>query len=117
MSDSLTPTEIHSMQELVETQDAPERYEIEYALSILEKNDGHLEASFRELWQKQVGELGSYGPGDKSLWDVTLTVLRREICGDESFRSKILNYNKSPAKAPILTGAIVYLVELQPFLV
>ena len=49
---------------------------------------------------------------DKSLWQVTLEVLREEVCGDEGFRSQVLDYNKNPGSASLLTGAIVYLVGL-----
>ena len=46
------------------------------------------------------------------LWQSTLKVLREEVCGDEGFRSKILDYNQNPGSASLMTGAIVYLVGL-----
>ena len=79
------------------------------AVAALEKHNGDLETSFRELWQEEVGELG---PEDESLWDVTLKVLRQEICGDDGFRTKIVDYNKNPESASLLAGAILYLVSL-----
>ncbi len=38
--------------------------------------------------------------------------LRREICGDDSFKEKVESYSKSPDKAVLLTGLIVYVVNL-----
>ncbi|MDY6936936.1 MAG: hypothetical protein SWY16_04645 [Cyanobacteriota bacterium] len=112
MTAPLTPTELRDVRELVQRQNSPEANQIESAIATLEKHDGDLETSFQELWQEQVGNLGTYGPEDKSLWDVTLKVLRQEVCGDDGFRSKILDYNKNPGSASVLTGAIVYLVGL-----
>lgn len=46
------------------------------------------------------------------LWAVFLRNLRREVCGDDSFREKLESYSKSPDKAVLLTGLIVYVVNL-----
>ncbi|MEA5470294.1 hypothetical protein [Spirulina sp. 06S082] len=112
MTDSLTSTELQSVRELVSEQNSSETSEIERAIATLEKHDGDIETSFQDLWQEQVGDLGSPTPGEKSIWEVTLKVLRDEVCGDDGFRSKVLDYNKNPGSASILTGAIVYLVGL-----
>ena len=86
---------------------------IKEALSTLENKEGNIEASFEELWAEQVGPPQQFaGPSGKSLWQVTLEVVRKEICGDDGFRSKVLDYNKNPASAASLTGLIVYLVSL-----
>ncbi|MEM1427730.1 MAG: hypothetical protein AAGF75_14410, partial [Cyanobacteria bacterium P01_H01_bin.130] len=47
----------------------------------------------------------------RRLREVLLKNLRREICGDESFREKVEEYNKDPGKAALLTGLIVYVVD------
>ncbi|MGF1524091.1 MAG: hypothetical protein ACFBSF_17370 [Leptolyngbyaceae cyanobacterium] len=112
MDAQLTPAEIKQAQQLIETSDAPQTSGMQGAIAALEKHNGNLETSFQELWQEEVGDLGTPETGGKSLWQVTLKVLRQEVCGDEGFRSKILDYNKNPGSASVLTGAIVYLVGL-----
>ncbi|MEM9449067.1 MAG: hypothetical protein AAGA75_11090 [Cyanobacteria bacterium P01_E01_bin.6] len=112
MDIQLSLAEVHQTRQLLENTDYPEVSSMQDAVSTLEKHNGDLETSFQELWQEQVGDLGTPETGDKSLWEVTLKVLRDELCGDEGFRSKILDYNKNPGSASILTGAIVYLVGL-----
>lgn len=112
MDVKLSPNEVQQVQQLIEQSDNPQSDSMQGAIANLEKHNGDLEASFEDLWQEEVGDLGTRAPGDKSLWEVTLKVLREEICGDEGFRSKILDYNKNPGSASILTGMIVYLVGL-----
>jgi len=112
MDTQLSPAEVEQVHQLIETSENPEAVNMQEAIAALEKHSGDLETSFQELWQEQVGDLGTYAPGDKSLWEVTLKVLRQEVCGDDGFRSKILDYNKNPGNASILAGAIVYLVGL-----
>ncbi len=112
MDKQLSLIEIQRAQQLISTSDVAEAASMQEAIASLQKYDGDLESSFQELWREEVGSLGIFGPGDKSLWEVTLKVLRQEVCGDEGFRSKILDYNKNPGSASILTGAIVTLVEL-----
>ncbi|MGF1568692.1 MAG: hypothetical protein ACFCVD_11595 [Nodosilinea sp.] len=53
-----------------------------------------------------------YGNDRKTLRQVFLANLRRELCCDDSFREKVEEYNKNPAQAALLTGLIVYVVEL-----
>ena len=108
----LTPAEVQEAQRLLEDSERPESSTMQDAISVLEKYHGDLETSFQELWREQVGDLGTPETGDRSLWEVTLKVLRQEVCGDEGFRSKMLDYNKHPGSASVLTGAIVYLVGL-----
>jgi len=112
MSIQLDSEEVQKAHRLIQEANQPETPDMEDAIATLEKHNGDLETSFQELWQEQVGDLGTPETGDKSLWEVTLKVLRDEVCGDEGFRSKILDYNKNPGSASILTGAIVYLVGL-----
>ena len=83
------------------------------AITVLEENDGLLEASFEQLWQTKNGRQSM--PEGKSLWKVTKKVLRQEICGDDGFRAKVKEYNQkkgTPDASPLLTGAIVYVVGL-----
>lgn len=49
-------------------------------------------------------------PEGKSLWQITLKQLRQEVCGDDSFRTKLQEYTKNPGSTPLLTGLIVSLV-------
>ncbi len=81
------------------------------ALTVLEEQDGEIEASFEQLWVNNIGPLPQMA-GDKSLWQITLKQLRQEICGDDSFRTKLQEYSKNPGSAPLLTGVIVSLVGL-----
>lgn len=108
----LTLEEVQHAQQLVEKSNAPETKDMQGAIATLERHNGDLETSFQELWQEEVGDLGAVDPDGRSLWEVTLKVLRQEVCGDEGFRSKMLDYNKNPGSASVLTGAIVYLVGL-----
>ena len=48
----------------------------------------------------------------KSVWETTIKVLRREICGDEGFRAQFKNYTRNPGSAPLLTGLIVSLTTI-----
>ena len=53
-----------------------------------------------------------FGADRESLRAVFLRNLRREVCGDDSFREKVESYSKSPDKAVLVTGLIVYVVNL-----
>jgi hypothetical protein len=112
MDIQLRPEEVQQVQQLIQTTDSPEAASMQDAIATLERHNGDLETSFQELWQDEVGDLGAADPEGRSLWEVTLKVLRQEVCGDEGFRSKLLDYNKNPGSASVLTGAIVYLVGL-----
>lgn len=77
----------------------------------LTQNDGDLESSLDELIQAEAG-VEAYGIDGERLRAVFLKNLRREICGDDSFKTKVEEYSKHPGKAELLTGLIVYLVNL-----
>ncbi len=79
------------------------------AFATLEKYGGRLDASFDELWAEKNG-IPTYG--NKSLWKVTVSELRQELCGDDGFRGKVKDYTKNPGSAPLLTGLIVSLVGI-----
>lgn len=102
----LTPAELDRSRQILDNYE-PARE----ALTVLERNNGEFATSFDRLWTEKHEPL-SYGDKQKSFWEVTLKVLRQEICGDEGFRSKILDYNKNPGSSSLLTGAIIYLVGL-----
>ncbi len=104
MDNQLTPTEIQEVQQILKDYSPAQE-----AFTILEKNQGRLDASFDELWEEKTG-IPTYGK--KSLWKVTLGELRKELCGDEGFRGKVKEYTKNPGSAPLLTGLIVSLVGI-----
>ncbi|WP_193197080.1 hypothetical protein [Nostoc sp. MG11] len=81
-----------------------------HALDNLAMHNGNLERSFQDLWTEKNGQpLMQQG---KSLWQVTLKVLRQELCGDDGFRGQLKDYTKNPGSASLLTGLIVSLVGL-----
>ena len=75
------------------------------------KYDGNLEASLAELVADEAGT-AVYVGAPKKLGEVFLKNLRREICGDDSFKEKVEEYNKNPGKAALVTGLIVYVIDL-----
>lgn len=107
METQLTTSEINEKQQLL--QDYNQAQE---ALAILEKNNGKLDTTFDELWHKKNSsqEKSTFSPNGKSFWQVTLDVLRQELCGDEGFRADFKEYTKNPGSAPLLTGLIVSVV-------
>ncbi len=81
------------------------------AIATLSLHDGDLETSLTDLVMAEAGT-AVFGADRASLKEVFLRNLRREVCGDDSFREKVEEYNKNPGKAVLLTGLIVYLVNL-----
>jgi hypothetical protein len=79
------------------------------AIASLLDTDGDLDASLEELLQAQTGQPALMG--QKSLKDVTLDVLREQLCGDTGFRQKLSEYMKDTQSTPLLTSAIVYLAS------
>ncbi len=106
MSTQLSATELQAAQALLHDY-AP----AQPALATLAEQDGDLEASLTELVAAEAGT-AMFGAERESLRAVFLRNLRREICGDDSFREKVESYSKSPDKAVLLTGLIVYVVNL-----
>lgn len=101
-----------SPEELQATQDLLQDYAPAHAVLItLRHHRGDLESSLEEVAAAAAGT-AVYGEDRKTLRQVLLANLRRELCGDDSFREKIEEYNKNPAQAALLTGLIVYVVEL-----
>ncbi len=81
------------------------------AIATLRKYDGDLEASLSELVTAEAGT-AVFGDAQKRLGNVFLKNLRREICGDDSFKEKVEEYNKNPGKAALVTGLIVYVIDV-----
>jgi hypothetical protein len=106
MDTQLTTTEMNTFGNMLRDYD-PARE----ALAALEEQDGRMEASFDQLWIEKNGQPPDM-PEGKSLWQITLSQLRQEVCGDEGVRSQIKEYSKNPGSAPLLTGLIVSLVGL-----
>ncbi|UJB69111.1 hypothetical protein HRE53_22345 [Acaryochloris sp. 'Moss Beach'] len=107
MDHQLTTAELQETSQLLQNY-AP----AQEALNTLKQHQGNLDASFNELWTSAVSTPETFARDGQSLWQATLSVLRDELCGDESFRSKILDYNKNPGSASLLTGAVITLIEL-----
>jgi hypothetical protein len=82
----------------------------QHALENLSRHNGNVERSFQDLWVEKNGE--PQIAENKSLWQVTVKVLRDELCGDDGFRGQISEYTKNPGSAPLLTGLIVSLVGI-----
>ncbi len=105
METQLTKTEILEKKQLLQEYDYAQE-----AISILEQNNGRFDTSFDKMWEYKNG-VQIFGER-KSLWQVTLGELRKELCGDEGFRGKMKDYTNNPGSAPLLTGLIVSLVGI-----
>jgi len=107
MDVQLSTDEIQAKQQLLQEYEPAQE-----AFAILEKNQGRLDASFDELWNKNVSAENTQYIQNKSLWKVMLGELRKELCGDDGFRGKVKEYTNNPSSAPLLTGLIVSLVGI-----
>ncbi|MGB3507682.1 MAG: hypothetical protein WBA93_00215 [Microcoleaceae cyanobacterium] len=107
METQLNTSEINEKQQLLQDYNPAQE-----ALIILQKNNGKLDTTFDELWHKKNTPLETFSPDGKSFWQVTLDVLRQELCGDEGFRADFKEYTKNPGSAPLLTGLIVSIVTI-----
>ncbi|NEQ30082.1 MAG: hypothetical protein F6K04_03625 [Leptolyngbya sp. SIO4C5] len=105
MSLQLSSSELQTVQDLLQDYGPAQP-----AIASLQHHAGDLETSLTDLAATAAGT-AAYGDDRKRLRDVLLKNLRREVCGDESFRQKVEEYNKNPGKAALLTGLIVYLVD------
>jgi hypothetical protein len=97
--------EINEKQELLH--DYPPAEE---ALATLKKHNGRFDTTFEQLWTQTNG-IKTYQSA-KSLWDVTLKVLREELCGHEGFRSLLNEYIKNSGNATILTTLIITVAQI-----
>lgn len=105
MKTQLNSDEINAKQQLLQEYQPAQK-----AFAILAKNQGRLDASFDELWEEKNGRQ-TYAKG-KSLWQVMVGEIRKELCGDDGFRGKVKEYTNNPGSAPLLTGLIVSLVGI-----
>ena len=81
----------------------------ETAFEMILTEDGDIETAFNELFKAKNGTI-QYG--NKSLWEVTLNVLRKEICNkNDSLKSEIKNLRKNPKETAIITGIIVSIID------
>jgi hypothetical protein len=103
MSTQLTSAEIENFSEMLQGY-SPSKT----ALMILSENNGQIEQSFEQLWTEKYGRQDF---GSQSIWQSTLTVLQRELCGEEGFKNQVKEYSKNPTSAPLLTGLIVAVVS------
>jgi len=109
MSIQLTTSEIQQTEQLLQgEQYAPE------VIEMLAKYDGNLDNCFDAMWitKNEPQMLNLAASQRPSLWEVTQEVLRNELCSNEGFRGKIMDYNKNPGSAALFTGAIVYVAQL-----
>ncbi|MDJ0508897.1 MAG: hypothetical protein QNJ64_06555 [Crocosphaera sp.] len=87
----------------------PKDEETEVAFEIILIEDGDIETAFNELF-KQKNVTIQYG--NQSLWQVTITILRQEICNkNDSLKSEIQTLRKNPKETAIITGIIVSIIE------
>ncbi|MFB2920578.1 hypothetical protein [Aerosakkonema funiforme] len=101
----LSTSEINEKHQLLQNESFAQE-----AFTTLKQYDGKLDEAFDKLWS-EVNGLEPFGP-QKSLWEVTLKVIRQELCGNEGFRGKLSEYIKKPEDAALLTALIISVVQL-----
>jgi hypothetical protein len=105
MDTQFNSTEIDRYRQILQDDDSAQQ-----ALATLEKHDGSFSDAFDELLIEVSGQGQDYNL--ERLRKVTLKQLREEVCGSDSFRTKLQEYSKNPGSTPLLTGLIVSLVGL-----
>ena len=103
MNPELTMDEVYHYQEMMH-----DHHDASHALGRLEAHQGKVDSTLKELWEEK--DERYLGISWDKFWRVTLQVIRKELCGDEGFRTKVSAYTKSPESAVLLTGLITYLV-------
>ncbi|MEL6471097.1 MAG: hypothetical protein AAFQ74_15320 [Cyanobacteria bacterium J06623_4] len=106
MTTQLSATELQTAQTLLQNYTAAQP-----AIDRLTQNNGDLEASLGELVAAEAGA-AMYGPQLDKLRTAFLKTLQQEICGDDSFRTKVEEYNKNSGKAALLTELIVHVLDV-----
>ncbi len=112
MDIQLTTTEINSAREVLQDYEPAQ-----HALENLQRHNGNVKRSFQDLWVEKnspspIAQDLELTQERESLWEVTLRVLREELCGDEGFRGQLSDYTKNPGSSPLLTGLIISLVGI-----
>ena len=105
-----TTSEIEELKENL-TQYAP----AQEALTNLEAQNGDAEACFNHLWEKHNKQPVPIMAEGKSLWEVTLNVLKDELCGDDGFKAKAKQYLDNPKKTNAFSALVGYVVGLTAF--
>jgi hypothetical protein len=95
-------TEIDEMQAILH-----DYHPADEAMELLKKHNGRLDTTFEQLWTDANGIEAL--AAEKSIWQVTLKVMRDELCGHEGFRGILNEYLKNPGNAGLLTALIVTL--------
>ncbi len=106
MSPQLSATELQTAQELLQDYD-----EAQPAIATLQEHNGDLKTSLEDLIAAEAGT-AVYGEERKTLREVFMKNLRREICGDDGFLAKVEEYNRKPGDAALLAGLIVYVIDV-----
>lgn len=106
----ITPAEIaHARQVL---QNYPEA---QVGLAVLEKHQGNPKTSVEELLPTKSDTVRlAIAQARRSVWEILLEQLYLELCGedDDSFREMVKQAKRNPDSSPLLTGLIVYLVDV-----
>lgn len=101
----LSTTQIAQYREVL-----PNDASFQEVLTQIEQHNGDIDSCLDEILLNKFGAPIDY---QKSLREVILNRLRKELCGaDDSFRTKVQEYKRNPASAPLLTGLIISLLGM-----
>lgn len=102
----LSASELQEVQQLLQDyQDA------QPGIAALRQNEGDFDAALERLVAEEAGT-ADFGVDRQRLREVFVQNLRKELCGDDSFRTQVEEYNKKPGKAEALAGLIVYVIDV-----
>lgn len=106
----ITPAEIAHARQLLQNYPAAQA-----GLAVLEKHQGNPKTSVEELLPTKSATMRlAVSQTRRSVWEILLEQLYLELCGedDDSFREMVKQAKRNPDSSPLLTGLIVYLVDL-----
>lgn len=107
----ITQAEIAHARQLL--QDYPEA---QLGLDMLEKHQGNPKTSIEELMPTIPTQTMRFVAGQtpRSVWEILLEQIYLELCGEEedSLREMVKQAKQNPESSPLLTGVILYLVNL-----
>jgi hypothetical protein len=90
--------------------------EAQLGLDMLEKHQGNPKTSIEELVTKTSAQAIRLvaGRAPRSVWEILLEQVYLELCGEEedSLREMVKQAKRNPDSSPLLTGLIIYLVDL-----